>query len=140
METVIDQQVSGDIPLTEQEIFDKVWNHFVVKKKPLSFVKNGDRSVQCLYRKNKTTKCAVGIFIPDEEYNAHPIEQDGVTEILKEYPRTAKILSLVSGDFLSLLQGCHDDACDKTNSDYQTVRRSLTKFANKYKLTMPKPI
>jgi hypothetical protein len=47
-----------------QEIFDKVVNHLATQK-----VQSKARA--CLYRGPNGTKCAFGIFIPDEVYSAN---------------------------------------------------------------------
>jgi hypothetical protein len=52
--------------MTNQEIFNKVWQHFVVEGNP--------RSVEpekryCAYRGPNGSKCAFGLFIPDEKYD-----------------------------------------------------------------------
>lgn len=50
--------------MTEQEIFDAVWDWFVTKKNPRSF-----RGNTCAYRGYDGAKCAVGLFIPDASYD-----------------------------------------------------------------------
>lgn len=51
--------------ITTQEVFNMVWNHFVVEKgKPSISVEGGP----CRYRGDGGAKCAVGLFIPDDRY------------------------------------------------------------------------
>lgn len=52
--------------LTEQEIFNRVWDEFVTQGKPLSVRLGG---MQCQYRGQGGNKCAFGIFIPDDKYS-----------------------------------------------------------------------
>jgi hypothetical protein len=49
--------------MTNQEIFDKVWNWFIRDNNPTSIQENF-----CLYRGPNGAKCAAGILIPDSEY------------------------------------------------------------------------
>jgi len=55
--------------MTEQEIFDRVWQHFIVGGAPFSL--NGRK---CAYRGVGThngvrVRCAVGLFISDDNYD-----------------------------------------------------------------------
>ena len=92
--------------MTNQEIFDKVWNHFVVERKPRSILMDNALRQVCKYRDGRGNACAVGLFIPDAVYAPR-------LEIL---PLTALhrgcYLPNVSQDSLPLfcaLQGVHDD-------------------------------
>ena len=49
--------------MTRQEVFDKVYTHFVTEGNPPSM--DGQ---ECLYRGPNGLKCAAGLFIPDELY------------------------------------------------------------------------
>lgn len=53
-------------PSTKQEIFDRVWDHFVVQGNPRSVSDDGE---DCRYRGRNGTRCAVGIFIDDADYD-----------------------------------------------------------------------
>lgn len=49
--------------LTAQEIFETIWDHFMVKLWPRSVVPDGG----CRYRSANGTKCAVGVLLSDAE-------------------------------------------------------------------------
>jgi hypothetical protein len=52
--------------MTKQEIFNKVWRHFVVEKHPRSA-----EGKKCFYRhpSGDGRRCAAGLFIKDDEYH-----------------------------------------------------------------------
>lgn len=88
--------------LTNQQVFDKVWKHFVTNKQPKSLSSSG----QCVYRNLRNEKCAIGVFIPDECYNRY-LEGQGV-QALAELDWFRKIFRDVPEDFLRVLQTLHD--------------------------------
>lgn len=51
------------VPQTQQELFDAVARHLLTQK-----VRSGDGPANCLYRGPDGRKCAMGIFIPDADY------------------------------------------------------------------------
>lgn len=64
-------------PLTKQQVFDRLWEHFVINKgskstptpETLERLKETEfANVECAYRGVNGAKCAVGIFIPDDVY------------------------------------------------------------------------
>lgn len=50
--------------MNRQEIFNKLWDHFVVQGNPQST--NGN---VCLYRGPNGARCAAGVVLPDEHYD-----------------------------------------------------------------------
>lgn len=54
--------------LTNQSVFDQVWEHFVVLEHPRAVEYQGAMA-KCRYRTEDGKKCVVGIFIRDEEYD-----------------------------------------------------------------------
>lgn len=75
----------------------------------------------CLYRGPNGTKCAIGMWIPDEKYNADfdndingsaIYEREDIVEIL---PDDVKALGI---DFLSNMQSWHDSYNNDTKSEY----------------------
>jgi hypothetical protein len=101
--------------MTKQEIFDKVWNHFVVENNPPAM--DTERR-SCRYRTHDGLKCAVGILIPDKEY-LPVIEQHIVTYLYMVFqegrgycpPTLAKLFregNYNVGQFLHALQSAHD--------------------------------
>jgi hypothetical protein len=102
--------------MTKQEIFDKVWNHFIVEKNPVGF--DNETNV-CMYRNAEGYKCAVGILIPDDEYSEF-IEYGTVHHLYDRYtngsvfclPPTLQNIFEVGGfdiaEFMRRLQVAHD--------------------------------
>jgi hypothetical protein len=130
--------------LTNQEVFDKVWDHFITKKNPQSIDIN---SGTCLYRGPQGERCAAGLFIPDEKYHveledasACPLDDFDPTNVKPEdrfQCRVAIILSesVKSPRFLRKLQLLHDhaDSSDFTDS----FRQELIDLAEKEYLSYP---
>ena len=58
--------------ITNQEIFDKAWQAFVVEQRPASVGQPDDGvglSLSCLYRGPDGSRCAIGLCIPDDLYD-----------------------------------------------------------------------
>ena len=91
--------------MTNQEIFDKVWNHFVVERKPRSFDYTLDGGCSCRYRDSKGNRCAVGLFIDDADY--HPSLEGASVSILVREGRLPTAL-LAHLPLLRDLQRAHD--------------------------------
>lgn len=67
--------------LTSQEIFNRVWDEFVTQGKPLSVSSGGQ---QCRYRGTNGSKCAFGIFIPDDRYSPE-MENKGASRVIEQW-------------------------------------------------------
>jgi len=63
--------------MTKQEIFNKVWDHFIVNKGKKSMI-NGI----CKFRGINGSKCVIGLFIPDEKYDKRMDEVCGAMQTL----------------------------------------------------------
>jgi hypothetical protein len=111
--------------MDRQEIFNKVWQHFAVEKNPRSL-----NYGNCAYRGANNSKCAIGIFIPDECYS-EMLEGYGVSSFDLNLLKSCG-LDLVDGTFLSGIQSCHDNV-----PDHDEMIVSLRIFANKWQLTIP---
>jgi hypothetical protein len=123
-----------DYPKTEQEIFDRVWQHFVVEENPLSY----DETGSCKYRGCGGAKCAVGIFIPDDLYDPALDKFTGslmsaLRDGLFDAPsrRALKVWLFEYFDILSELQKVHDTASDIS------IDVGLRDLAWKYELQVP---
>ncbi len=59
--------------LSKQEIFDRVWDHFLVQKKPPSIRNTRQHLPVCMYRLDGTAacpvRCAAGLFMDDAKYD-----------------------------------------------------------------------
>jgi hypothetical protein len=113
--------------MDKQEIFNKVWNHFIVEKHPRATSGGG-----CFYRTVDGRKCALGIFIPDEYYEFN-LEGNGANSHRME-PVLIKLGLHEHRDLLGILQNVHDSS---TSSDFDLFKKDLQIVASQYNLTIP---
>ena len=83
--------------MTNQEIFDRAWEHFVINGKPLGY--------DCGIRTYRNPPCAIGICIPEEVYSKD-METLDVEDIAHNYS-LGHLFPDVS--FACRMQACHDD-------------------------------
>ena len=114
--------------LTAQDIFDRVYNHFIVKRRPRSTrALPGDSHDTCAYRGNYGAKCAAGLFIPDHLYEEE-MEGGLCTDIKdKLEPGCAENIYL-----LLELQRAHD-----FNKTHFGMQQDMEYVAVEYKLKVP---
>lgn len=123
-----------------QETFDRVWNHFIRDGAPRSVAElAGDVTNMCMYRGPGGSRCAVGLFIPDDEYS--PLfEGQPVSYVAERCPSIQKLRKDCGADgrsgllFLAELQACHDDP---QSVDRQHFEARLRQCARGYELTVP---
>lgn len=104
-----------------KEILAVVWKHFLLEDKPLSIVID-DEKIACRYRRSDGARCAVGVFIPDNEYDSS-YENFNAKKVGE---RANKLGHVELSDFLSLhatllrdLQRIHDTAhTTRPNKEY----------------------
>lgn len=115
--------------MIEQEAFDKVWKYFLIEKHNYSF--DGD---SCYFRSPGGEKCAVGVLIPDEEYN-YNFEIRGLDRVIGDCPSLAGL----EFDFLNNLQDCHDDAAmNGLVNFYDSFRHRMITLSEDWNLEVPK--
>lgn len=130
---------------TAQEVFDKVWDHFVVKGNPLSY---DDSSGICYYEKYPDgPRCAIGLFVPDDVivHLRHGTVggvsmKSSAQELFTEFSAESMGLGLVDVVFLEDLQAAHDTARGETDPLYReclSIRTNLTCLAGRYALRIP---
>lgn len=113
-------------PLTKQEIFSKVWEHFIINEEPISHSED-----QCRYR-HEGNKCAIGLFIPDEFY--HPsLEANDVAFLTEKVPYMKELFSGVDLQFLKDIQKAHDH----DSSGISDIVDNLEDIAKDYNLSIP---
>ncbi len=110
--------------MTKQEIFNKVWDHFITKKNPQS----GGADSACFYRFDRTPecprRCAIGLFIPDAEYNE--LMEHSTGAFVAERSKTFSALWDRHGKaFWDSLQRAHDYA--ETFEDFESTLRHFAK-------------
>lgn len=127
----MDTNLPLDINLpSEQEMLDTVYDHFITKGNPPSFVLTDNGRTICRYRGPNGTKCAFGIFIPNELYTFE-MEGHGPESIVKMHEISFK-------HFCNSLQRCHDDAAIRRDSGFKTVMiNNLLELARIRNLTLP---
>jgi hypothetical protein len=119
--------------MTNQEVFDKVWNHFIVEKNPRSISKYG---IVCAYRGGAGAKCAFGLFIPDEEYLP---EMEGKL-VHEDYflPFLQKWNLMENRQLLASLQTGHDSAdYEAGEAERLFMERRFRETAKRFNLTIP---
>lgn len=120
----------------QQEAFNKVWNHFVVNKGPLSFI----QGAICMYRLDKTAacpiRCAVGVLMPDEEYD--PEFDNGMIQFY-DVVKAVKAFEGLDVSFLRSLQIPHDRACGAPDPEHKDeyLEQRYRQIAEAYFLTVP---
>lgn len=94
--------------MTNQEAFDRVWEHFVVNGGKQS--KGFDDT--CMYRESlcaeDETRCAVGVLIPDSMYD-EGMERHEVPSLIED-GFVGKLFDGLNEDFLVSMQSLHDSA------------------------------
>lgn len=81
----------------------------------------------CLYRTNDGRKCAIGQFIPDENYS-HEIEASPPNSI-SVISRLPKIFKKLNRRFLIRLQKVHDNGCTEEAME-ENLERFCTDIEN----------
>jgi hypothetical protein len=123
---------------TEEEIFQTVYLHFLKQKCRSVVSKLMSLNSSCFYRHPNYPKitCAIGVFIPDEDYDermeGHPVSWLIARELGPEYyselpPKYKKL-----EEFLSTLQNIHDHS-----ADYDLMMKAYRNFAKARNFTIP---
>lgn len=106
--------------LTAQEIFDKVYKHFIIDKNPRSISTTG---ATCYYRGPNGEKCAVGILIDDKDYNeymeGHSMENLLTIDAYDYIVWRIKPQFINHLDLLSFLQVAHDQPQSKNFYEFK---------------------
>lgn len=117
--------------MTAQEIFDRVWRHFVTEGNPRSVNDGGG----CFYRNNSGGRCAVGLLIPDAEYSPDLDTHEDGTSVLQMLQRPTCPPSIAAlrehAELLSELQYAHD------NHHQHELAAALRCVAESNRLTVP---
>lgn len=89
--------------MTRQEMFDKIWNHFIEEDAPWSVTEKGG----CRYRGEDGKKCAVGLLLPDSLY--HPdMEGKAIERVFQHFPEVKEFFGEHNMHFLDACQRAHD--------------------------------
>jgi hypothetical protein len=115
---------------TQQQIFDEVWQWFVVEKHAASM-----QRLECAYRGSGDTKCAFGIFIRDEKYRQR-FEGVGVHSLILSWSVPRSYRKHI--DFFDDLRKCHDKSVPDGFMFHAKIKERLTLLAKALELTLPK--
>lgn len=102
--------------MTNQEIFDKVFNHAKTQRKEFgNDAQSGSGSIDgCLYRcklsDGRVKMCFIGVLIPDEDYD-QSMEGDSVQNLFDKHPDMMESIGLSQSQhsLLQELQYIHDE-------------------------------
>jgi len=121
-----------EITMTNQEIFDQVYRHFVLESGKPSFTRDPiTEEISCKYRGPDGARCAAGLFIPDDKY-------DPKCEGFQCDKAFEKLNFNFNGDlaFLLKLQQLHDILC-RSDSFKEEMEEGLKFLADNENLTIP---
>lgn len=136
--------------MNRQEVFNKVWDHFIVQQNPFGWNGQG-----CTYLSPDGTRCAIGILMPEgpwqeceegivyERENGEYEEGWYIGEWTLDQVFNEEI-SFKMGLFLDELQSAHDESAQMYNEDgcrgtrYDQFERYLRSIANQYNLAIPR--
>jgi len=127
----------------EQEIFDKVWDHFVVQKNLCGFSTLKYTGPVCRYRDQNGLCCAIGLFIPEDQYQ--PSFEGRTVDTLLGLPALRELR--VSPNFLLMLQRANDRSLDVTRDtdgtttpywSPQRMKTNLIQLAHAWGLKVPR--
>lgn len=119
-------------PLTKQEIFNRVWQHFIVEDQPFGFDSNAGK---CEYLTVSGARCAVGILMSPQLAR---IARGAVAQVFARYSTPMAqngLYAMHHEDFLKYLQS-HHDFCAKRD-DKEEFESCLRTIAAKYELEIP---
>jgi hypothetical protein len=125
--------------MTRQEMFDRVWQHFVVDGRPLA--RAGDAAGNCYYRMPDGRRCALGVLISDEMYSPAFEGRPARALIEGSGPLAAILKDGLEGTpeqqsaFVQSLQYCHDEA-----GDTDDIRTNLERLAVNHGLQIPEAL
>lgn len=124
--------------MTKQEIFNRVWQHFVVDKGAPSCNDQGG----CLYRGPGDARCAVGLFLSDEtatHYEALPVT--GLSNIAARrkahFSPEEEELLIQHAWLLKALQWAHDEATSDVTQFHKNMEVNLCVVAEDLGLEVP---
>ena len=132
--------------MTPQEIFDAVWDWFVVQNHGKSLNESG----VCAYRGEYGERCAFGVIIPDDSYDPG-MEGLGVLPVLWRFDSLRSHLGIdleqvddtrcddkSAVKLIIILQKAHDGAWEENFAEEVTER--FTAIAQEYGLQVPEAI
>ena len=120
--------------MTEQEVFNKVWDHIITQGK-----QSLDDRGKCRYRGPNGLKCAAGIFLTDKQAE----ELDAVGETWGAAVQTFPELTMFPRYLIQKLQSCHDSASIWDDDDFEFLKvfkEKARSVAREFNLTVPESV
>ena len=95
--------------LDKQQVFNQITEHLLTQSCKAEYTEylGVEPRPRCAYRGTNGTKCAVGILIPDCEYNG-AMESKAVGSLLEDFYSSFQPIDSRVIDFLRFFQGAHD--------------------------------
>lgn len=95
-----------DSMLTKQDMFTRMWNHFIVEKQPFAVTTSGACGMfRCQFLTSDGARCAAGLFILEEKY-APALERESIyADAVKRALEPGAVEHM---DLLRSLQAAHD--------------------------------
>ncbi len=129
---------------TKQEVFNIVWEEFVVKERQQAW---DAEEGKCVYRgSNPDTeqreadsdkRCVVGVCIPDDMYNPDIDAYGGIIQVRRGMPDWYKsVFNGIDVDYLSNLQRAHDNSIAGEGFT-ESIKDRLREIADTHALTIP---
>jgi hypothetical protein len=120
--------------VNDQEAFNDIWDHFIVKGSPWG---KDEGDPFCSLRTREGNCCHVGRLIPNDQYRTS-LESLSLIGILKGRVPALKSLSV---DFLGRIRTAHDNAVREAEGNTATFtkadERNLRELATRFNLTIP---
>ena len=125
-------------PTGNQDVFNRVWNHAIVRQAPLC-VRGRGATRLCRYRKQGNC-CLIGAVITNDiavyADKAGALGCGGVSSLLVRYKSFAKWFEHCGEMFLQDLQQAHDGSTSE--NDYRlSIEPQLRHLAQRYQLQIP---
>lgn len=117
-------------PKNLQDVFNRVWKHFIIQKYGRSVNKYGN----CTYRSTdrNAPACAIGCMLTDKMARNLDKETDvDIESVVKNHPDVRRRFSNIETKDLTILQNIHD-------YQFSNLRNALIDFAKKRKLEVPR--
>jgi hypothetical protein len=108
--------------VTPQEAFNKVWDWFIVQKKPL-----GQHGGDAMFFTPDGCRCAIGIFLPPDLVLTDIQQKFTAVHLRRERDCVDKALKGLEDDFVGRLQAAHDSCVFSGKRIYDTLR-ALAKY------------
>lgn len=117
--------------MNNQEIFNKVWDHFIKNKGKASCdVHPEQKHIYRIWYRNRdaTASCAIGILIPEDKYNKQ-MEDMPVQNVLH---LSGYDLAKIDAPFIKALQMAHDTSViyDDFHERFEKLLKHLAKAFN----------